>query len=127
MRILNIEDTMLKHMDIARAVRKLGRVELDHAKNLKSGLTMIEASFAENRPYDVIISDMYYPADEDGVDADSGNRLIEIMKEKEANIPIIICSTVRFRIPEILGVVYYSANADWERELLELLKEVRDK
>ena len=66
---------------------------------------------------------MYYPADEDRVDADSGNRLIEILKEKEVSIPIIICSTVRFRIPEILGVVHYSANADWERELLELLQD----
>ena len=88
---------------------------------------MIEASITENRPYDVIISDMYYPADEESLDADSGKRLIEIKKEKKVNIPIIICSTVRFRIPEILGVVHYSANADWERELLELLKEVRDK
>lgn len=103
MRILNIEDTMLKHIDIARAVKKLGISELDHAKNLKSGLGLIEASIAENSPYDVIISDMYYPVDEDGVDADSGNRLIEILKEKEVDIPIIICSTVRFRIPEILG------------------------
>lgn len=127
MRILNIEDTMLKHLDIARAVKKMGRVELDHAKNLKSGLEMIEVSIAANSPYDVIISDMYYPVDEDGVDADSGNLLIETLKQKKVDIPIIICSTVRFRIPEILGAVHYSANEDWDRELLELIKEVREK
>lgn len=123
MRILNLEDDMLKHVEIDRCLKSLGAVELEHVKTLSDGKAQIEKAIAAGKPYELLISDMYYPLDADGVETNSGTKLIEWLKEKKIDIPVIVCSSVRLNIPEIVGTVHYSAKTDWEWELLQLIKD----
>ena len=38
--------------------------------------------------------------------------------------PIIVCSSINEKIPNILGNVWYQEKRDWETEMLNLLKSV---
>lgn len=64
------------------------------------------------KPYDLIITDMWYPEKPGGRDTDSGEALIKEVKERGWGIPIILCSSVNYHFPGILGSVHYSENED---------------
>ena len=68
---------------------------------------------------------MWYPEYSGGQEAESGEKLINTVKENRWNIPIILCSSVNYRFPEILGSVHYSENEDWENILIQLVKQIR--
>ena len=72
--------------------------------------------------YDLVITDMYYPLEPGGSEEEAGKILISKMKEMQLNIPIIVCSSARYRIEEILGAVLYSEKSDWERQLQEMVR-----
>lgn len=122
MKILNIEDTATKHAEICIVLRRFGITDIDWAKNLEDGIELLKK---HSKDYGLVITDMYYPLNQGGPDIKAGEMLIQRMKDLQLSIPIILCSSVRYRIPEILGTVYYSKSFDWERELQELIKSVR--
>ena len=41
-------------------------------------------------------------------------------------IPVIMCSSIDYFIPGILGSVHYSENENWEYELVQLVKEIQE-
>lgn len=61
------------------------------------------------------ITDMHYPL-KPRLEANNnaGFILIEQMKEKEIEIPVIICSSRNFRLPDVLGTVWYNELRDIE-------------
>lgn len=120
MRVLNVEDDAYKRNDICKALKGTGTTKVDWVRNLEDALSQIKEV-----KYDLIISDMWYPPVSGGKDEESGEILIEKIKEMEMDIPIIICSSVNYRIPEILGTIHYSKNGDWERDLKDLIKKIR--
>ena len=125
--VLNIEDDVYKHHDICKALRNGGlselRIELEG--NLSDGIKKIREQNALGKPYDLIITDMWYPEYSGGQEAESGEKLINVVKENGWNIPIILCSSVNYRFSDILGSVHYSENEDWENILIQLVKQIR--
>lgn len=126
MLVLNIEDDVFKHYNICRALRGggLSDLHIECKSNLEAGIEKIEEQNSLGKPYDLIITDMWYPESNGGREAESGERLITIVQEKGWNIPIILCSSVNYNYPGILGSVHYSENEDWENKLVQLAKKV---
>ncbi len=126
MHILNIEDDVFKHHDICEALKRGGFADLriDCKGNLVDAIEQIEEHNNAGKPYDLIITDMWYPESAGGREVESGEKLINISKEKGWNIPIILCSSVNYAYPGILGSVYYSENEDWENKIVRLAKKV---
>lgn len=122
MRILNIEDEAVKHSNICKILKKYGIAEIDWAKNLEDAIQMVKEHSTE---YGLLITDMFYPLESGGEAVQSGEIFITKMKEMEIEVPIILCSSVRYQIPDILGTVYYSQNSDWERQLGNLVQKCR--
>ena len=60
-RVLNIEDTMTKHMAVRRSLNKCGITDIDHATTAMEGLAMIDIAIEEENPYSLIVLDMYFP------------------------------------------------------------------
>lgn len=126
MYILNLEDNVFKHHDICKAVERgyFANLKIDCVGNLADGLSKIEEAINQEKPYDLIITDMWYPEKPGGSDNDSGDALIKEVKERGWDIPIILCSSVNYRFPGILGSVHYSENEDWESEIVKLIKKL---
>lgn len=126
MRILNLEDSVFKHFDIKKAIENnfIRNIQIERIGNLKDGVSKIEESIQQGTPYDLIITDMWYPKNTGGSNTNSGDELIQIAMEKKWNIPIIVCSSISYSYPEILGYIHYSQNEDWETELVDLIKKI---
>ena len=126
MKILNLEDNVFKHRDIIKALARgsFGKNEIDWVRNLEDGIAKIKEHIELGETYDLIITDMWYPEFPGGSDADSGEKLIAISKENGWSAPIILCSSVNYHFPGILGAVHYSENEDWEEQLVELIRRI---
>lgn len=127
-KVLNIEDTMTKHVAVVRSLNKCGICMMDHATTAMEGLTMIEIAIEEGKPYDLIVSDMYFPIFPGEYETQAGLYVIEELKKRQIDVPIIVCSSARFRIPEIVGCIYYNElrgdlDADM-REMIEIVKKM---
>lgn len=106
-KVINIEDTMMKHIAILRALKKVGITDVAHATNAEDGIAMIEEAIEENDGYDLLITDMHFPIN--GVaQEEAGLYVIETLKEKEIEIPIVVCSSVRYRIDDIVECIFYN-------------------
>ena len=98
---------------------------IDHADNAVDGLDMIEAAITEGKPYDLIVSDMYFPMSKGGMEVQAGMYVIEELSARGIDVPIIVCSSARMVIPDIVGCIHYNPyrndlDADM-RELIELI------
>ena len=122
MRILNIEDDAIKHNDICKVIKSCGSMKIDWARNLESGVDKIREGIQGGTPYDLVITDMWYPREPGGEDQESGAALIQLIQQEKWELPVILCSSVRYRIPGILGAIHYSKNENWEDELKKLIK-----
>ena len=105
MKVLNIEDDAVKHNNICRVLKANGVTETDWAKNLEDAVRMVEQN--ENG-YELFITDMFYPKTPAGNEEESGMDFIRKMEEMNVRIPVIVCSSVRYRIPGSFGTLYYS-------------------
>lgn len=123
--ILNIEDDIYKHHDICTALKRGGfsSLQIDCEENLEGGMNRIKKQIESGKPYDLIITDMWYPECPGGMEKESGVKLIHAAKENRWDIPIILCSSVCYRTSCILGCVHYSENEDWESEIIRLAKQ----
>lgn len=126
MLILNIEDDLYKHHDICMALRRGGfsDLQIDCEDNLKDGINRIKKQNESGKSYDLIITDMWYPECMGEPEKESGVKLINVVKENSWNIPVILCSSVRYKTSCILGCVHYSENEDWESEIIRLAKQI---
>ncbi len=121
-KILNIEDSMGKHWDINRALNWNGCPNADNATSAELGLAMIEQAIAEGEPYELLVTDMHFPTVEGEDEFKAGLYVIGELKRRGIEIPIILCSSVRYNIPEIVGCVFYSKNRDLNFDFKELLE-----
>lgn len=125
-RVLNIEDVVTKHVDVKRALSRCGVPYVDHADNAVDGLDMIEAAIAEGKPYDLLVSDMYFPISKGGSEVQAGMYVIEELQARGINLPVIVCSSARMVIPEIVGCIHYSPYwNDLDADMRELVEQVR--
>lgn len=123
MRIIHFEDSMDKHMEIFRILRRTGIQDAAWVTSVNDGMQEIEAAFKNGVPFDLAITDMHYPI-KSGEPADwkAGERLIQLLQKQNIDLPVIVCSTGNFRIPGAYGCVWYSDLSDWETELMSLVE-----
>lgn len=70
----------------------------------------------------LIVTDMQYPLKAgEAVDEEAGFKLIERMEKEKIDIPIIVCSSLNYRIPGILGGVWYNKLNDINFNFKEVL------
>lgn len=123
-RILNIEDTIGKHWDVNRALYWNNYPNAELATTAEKGIQMIESAIAEGTPFELLITDMHFSAKgEDNHKA--GLYVIEELKKKGIEIPIIVCSSIRYNIPEIVGCIFYNRSRDLNWDFKELLEKLR--
>uniref|UniRef100_UPI004056AD73 response regulator n=1 Tax=Agathobacter sp. TaxID=2021311 RepID=UPI004056AD73 len=126
-KVLNIEDTMTKHVAVLKALNKCGIQSVDHATTAMEGLAKIELAIEEGNPYDLIVSDMYFPLFPGERDTQAGMYIIKELKNRKWNIPVVVCSSARFRIPEIVGCIYYDVfRGDLDADMREMVEIVRN-
>ena len=121
LKVLLLEDNVYKRIDIKNALSLYGIKNVVCVDYMKAGLEAVEKSMAEE-PFELIISDMHYAIERIGGPVpDAGEQLIQKLQEEGIDIPIIICSSVPYNIPGILGTVWYDERRDLNRDLKELL------
>lgn len=125
LKVLIIDDSVYKTMDITRALEFSGMRDVLRARNQEAGFEKIYENQKNNTPIGLIVTDMHYPLTP-GVDADydAGFKLIERLKEEKLDIPVIICSSRNYSEPGILGSVWYNELSDLNREFREVLKKL---
>ena len=124
-KILNIEDDIFKHNDIRKALEFCGVHDVDWCENLQDGIEMLDSLINEDKnTYDLIISDMHYPLAKGMVaDYDAGKKLIAYLKDRNVNIPVIICSSLRLKIPEAKACVWYNPSRDLGWDFKEIIQQ----
>lgn len=125
MNILNIEDDAFKHHDICKVVNENGSHNIDWVMYLDEAISKIESQIILGKPYNLIITDMYYPASKGGAEEQSGEILIKKAKEIQPAIPIIICSSCIYNNADAFGTIYYSEREDWELKLSNLIAKIK--
>ena len=128
MRILVVEDTVLKYVDICRNIKRCCDAEFTQAKTLDEAKRIIE-EMPNDRPFDLFVTDMYYPLKAGGEDSESGFKFIGLVNERGLEIPIIICSTIKYRAEDmknVIGSVQYNKRVDIGQEFEELIKKVKE-
>jgi len=125
-KVLNIEDLPTKHVAVRRALERCGVPYVEHAETAVDGLDMIEAAIAEGRPYDMIVSDMYFPISKGGSEVQAGMYVIEELQARGIDVPVIVCSSARMVIPEIVGCIHYNPyRNDLDADMRELIEQIR--
>lgn len=125
-RVLNIEDLMTKHVDVLRALNRCGVPNVDHATTAMEGLAMIENAIEEGKPYHAIVSDMYFPIFPGEGESQAGMYVIEELRNRGIDVPIIVCSSARMVIPEIVGCIHYSPyRNDLDADMREMIEIIR--
>ena len=121
-KVLNFEDNAIKHYRIRRALERCGVTIVDCANNQQEGLKKLKEAMGAV-PYDLIITDMNYPLVQGGTsDIHAGFKLIDELKEENIEIPVIICSTIRYSGNDILGSVWYNELQDIEEDFRKILQ-----
>ena len=108
-------------MIYAKPCQDVGLKMSNGRNNLADGWKQIKNSMDSNNPYDLIITDMYYPDEPGGREEQSGDVLIDRVIKNKITIPVILCSSVNLKYPEIYGCVYYSRERNWEADMQKLV------
>lgn len=125
-KIINIEDTVIKHCEINRALQYNGYPEAACAQNAEEGLDMIQAAIDAGEPYELLITDMEFPVN-GRIDSNAGMAVMEELVRKGINIPVIVCSSLRYNFagdkkhPNVVGCVFYNKNRDLNWDFREVL------
>ena len=122
LKILHLEDTVMKQMAITRVIHKAVPAEIDWVTDMAAGVEKIEAAIRAGQPYDLAITDMHYPMSK-GLKADwgTGDFFVELVANKYENLPVILCSSQNMKHPKAYGCIWYSDISDWEKELTEYI------
>lgn len=122
LKVLIIDDDVYKTMEIQKALESNGVINIIRVRNQENAWNEIDRARDCGSSIDLIVTDMHYPL-EAGLKADyeAGYILIERLKEKKMEIPVIICSTQNWNSPETLGTVWYNELRDIAADFKELL------
>lgn len=115
LKILHLEDSVMKHLSILKAIEKAVAVEVDWVTDMASGIEKIDKAITNGVPYDLAITDMHYPLSP-GVKADweAGDFFVDVVRQRYDNLPVIICSTHNMKNPKAYGCVWFNELNDWE-------------
>lgn len=126
-KVINIEDTILKHIAIKRALNKCGVILVDQEETAEKGIEQIEKAIKEENPYDLLVLDMHFCAN--GInDKRAGLYVIEQLKNKNIQIPIVVCSSIRFEnLDRVEACIYYNEwSGDLDFDIKEIVEKLRE-
>ena len=135
MKVLLIEDDVFKAVDVNKALTFCGIRNIIEVDNQEEAWKVIYQSIGQGesvegdvskcqpgQKIDLIVTDMHYPmAPRTKPDENAGFKLIERLKKEHLYIPVIICSSINYNVPEILGTVWYNKLRDLNLDFKELL------
>ena len=113
------DDDVFKGNDIRKALKFNG---IRNIKTVGNQEKLWEQIYHGEDKVDLIVTDMQYPLEAGGaVEEEAGLKLIERMKKEKIDIPVIVCSSLNYRIPGILGNVWYNELNDLNSNFKEVL------
>lgn len=124
MKVLLIEDDVFKAADVNKALTFCGIRNITEVDNQEDAWKLIYQSKEQGTKIDLIVTDMHYPLVPRMKPVENaGFKLIERLKEENLFIPVIVCSSVNYHIPEILGTVWYNNLRDLNQDFKEILEQ----
>lgn len=119
---LILDDNIYKTIAIQRALEFCGITDIKTVSNQKSGMKYLYQCSEDNTPVNLIVTDMQYPLESGaGVDDEAGFKLVDRIAAEGFDIPVIICSSLNFKEPRVLGTVWYNEMRDLNRDFKEIL------
>ncbi len=119
-RILYVEDSINKYMDIATFLKRIG-IHIEHARNAEQAMKVVDESEAA---FDLFLFDMHFDFyGED--DHEAGEKLMNLMREKGYETPVVFCSSQNWKVHGSVGNIFYVPTRDWEAEAMELFRNLR--
>ena len=113
------DDDVFKMADIRKALEFNGVRNIMKVRNQEK---LWEQIYHGEDKIDLIVTDMQYPLEVgEAVDEEAGLKLIERMKKEKISIPVIVCSSLNYSIPDILGNVWYNELNDLDSSFKEVL------
>ena len=123
-KVLYIEDSTTKYMDVYRYLTRYGFATIDWVTNAEDAVEHLENAVQGEAPYDLLISDMhfdFYGTD----DREAGEKTLNLIRERGYTIPVIFCSSQNWKIPGSIGNIFYNPRRDWEIEADELFRKIK--
>ena len=113
------DDDVFKMADIRKALEFNGVRNIMKVRNQEK---LWEQIYHGEDKIDLIVTDMQYPLEVgEAVDEEAGLKLIERMKKEKIDIPVIVCSSLNYSIPDILGNVWYNELNNLDSSFKEVL------
>ena len=123
LRVLVADDNIIKSMDIKKALEFNGIKDIKLVGNQEAVWEEIEKGEEDGKEIDLIVTDMHYPlSPRQEADHNAGFILLDELKRKGKDIPVIICSSINYNEPAALGCVWYNKLADMDFDFQEVLK-----
>ncbi len=91
-KVLIAEDIDTISLGVIAALAAYPEMEIIHSKYCDDALLKIKKAIQENNPYDLLISDLSFKADHTKTILQSGEQLIEAVKELQPQISIVVYS-----------------------------------
>ena len=118
-KVVIVDDDVFKGADIRKALEFNGVRDIITVRNQEK---LWEQIYHGEDKIDLIVTDMQYPLEAgEAVDEEAGFKLIERMEKEKIHIPVIVCSSLNYSIPDILGNVWYSNLNDIDLNFREVL------
>lgn len=117
-----VDDNILKAMDIRKALEWNGLQDIAIVSCQEKLWDAIYAGRENGAEVGLIVTDMHYPLTPGAApDEEAGFKLMERMEQEGIRIPVIICSSKNYRVPEALGSVWYREKDDIKQAFREVL------
>lgn len=121
-KVVIADDDVFKGIDIRKALEFNGISNIMTVRNQEK---LWEQIYQGEGKIDLIVTDMQYPLEAgEVIDEEAGFKLIERMKKEKIDIPVIVCSSLNYSIPNILGSVWYNKLNDLNSNFKELLSKL---
>lgn len=123
-RVLVSEDIDSILLSVLNVVNDFGITEIDHVKYCDDALLKVRKSIAENKPYDLFISDLSFEADYRDVKIKTGEEAIAQIRLLQPNLKIIVYSVEEksFKVKSLFEKCNINAYVHKGRNSIDQLK-----
>lgn len=126
MKILQLDDSNSKRMEVQSVLKRMGIRGSVWVQSVEEGVEALKQAIAEGAPFDAAITDMHYPVRAGGpAELKAGRILIQTLKEQQIDVQVIVFSTSRLQEEDAFATIWYDARANWEYDLETILKKIR--